>query len=156
MTRQEAEYLYGWLENTYPRNYRDVDLRQKATTIDNLAKVFAHNTYKDVQAEYERVFANQKNEPHPSEIRKSIKAEVKKAVQAVDPYEVLRKHPMYAEIEHAYGARATRRAAKCCVEKCSIAELQFRLEHDTECTEKDYSDVIKQMRRGEMRAPYNA
>ncbi len=44
MTRQEAEYLYGWLENTYPRNYRDADLRQKATTIDNLAKVFAHNT----------------------------------------------------------------------------------------------------------------
>ena len=144
MTRQEAEYLYGWLENTYPRNYRDA--RQKATTIDNLAKVFAHNTYKDVQAEYERVFANQKNEPHPSEIRKAIKVEAKKIVNAVDPYEVLKKHPKYAEMERAYGARAVRRAAKCCVEKCSIAELQFRLERDTECTEKDYSDVIKAMR----------
>lgn len=130
MTRQEAEYLYAWLENTYPRNYRDVDLRQKATAIDNLAKVFAHNTYKDVQAEYERVFANQKNEPHPSEIRKSIKAEVKKAVQAVDPYEVLRKNPKYAEMEMAYGERACRRAAKLCVETASIGELKFRLERD--------------------------
>ncbi len=138
MTRQEAEYLYAWLENTYPRNYRDVDLRQKATTIDNLAKVFAHNTYKDVQAEYERVFANQKNEPHPSEIRKSIKAEVKKAVQAVDPYEVLRKHPKYAELEMAYGERACRRAAKLCVETASIGELKFRLERDTSCREGDF------------------
>lgn len=135
MTRQEAEYLYGWLENTYPRNYRDADLRQKATTIDNLAKVFAHNTYKDVQAEYERVFANQKNEPHPSEIRKSIKAEVKKAVQAVDPYEVLRKHKKWTEFCMAYGERTVRRAAKLCVETASIGELKFRLEHDTPCRE---------------------
>ncbi len=130
MTRQEAEYLYGWLENTYPRNYRDADLRQKATTIDNLAKVFAHNTYKDVQAEYERVFANQKNEPHPSEIRKGIKAEVKKTVNEVDPYEVLRKNPQFAEMEHAYGAREIRRQAKCCIETASIGELKFRLERD--------------------------
>ena len=130
MTRQEAEYLYGWLENTYPRNYRDADLRQKATTIDNLAKVFAHNTYKDVQAEYERVFANQKNEPHPSEIRKSIKAEVKKTVNAVDPYEVLRKNPQFAEMEHAYGATEIRRQAKCCIETASIGELKFRLDRD--------------------------
>lgn len=142
MTRREANDLYGWLRDTYPRNYATADERRVATVIDNLAKVFAHNTYKDVQAEYERVFANQKNEPHPSEIRKSIKAEVKKAVQAVDPYEVLRKHPKYAEIEHAYGARATRRAAKCCVETASIGELQFRLDFDTACTEKDYLAVI--------------
>lgn len=130
MTRQEAEYLYGWLENTYPRNYRDADLRQKATTIDNLAKVFAHNTYKDVQAEYERVFANQKNEPHPSEIRKSIKAEVKKTVQAVDPYEALRKHPKWYEFCEAYGEREAVRQAKCCVETASIGELKFRLDRD--------------------------
>jgi hypothetical protein len=130
MTRQEAEYLYGWLENTYPRNYRDADLRQKATTIDNLAKVFAHNTYKDVQAEYERVFANQKNEPHPSEIRKGIKAEVKKTVNEVDPYEGLRKNPQFAEMEHAYGAREIRRQAKCCIETASIGELKFRLDRD--------------------------
>lgn len=141
MTRQEAEYLYGWLENTYPRNYRDVDLRQKATTIDNLAKVFAHNTYKDVQAEYERMYASQKNEPHPSEIRRAIKVETKKVVNESDPYEKLRRHPKYAEIEMAYGARAARRAAKCCVETASIGELQFRLEHDTECREGRFAIV---------------
>ena len=50
MTRQEAEYLYGWLTNSYPRNYRDADLRQTATAIDNLTKVFAHFQYKEVQA----------------------------------------------------------------------------------------------------------
>lgn len=138
MTRQEAVNLYGWLRNSYPRNYRDVDPRQEATTIDNLAKVFAHYSYKEVQEEYERVFANQKNEPHPSEIRKSIKAEVKKAVQAVDPYEVLRKHPKYAEFEMAYGERACRRAAKLCVETASIGELKFRLERDTPCREGDF------------------
>lgn len=130
MTRQEAEYLYSWLENTYPRNYRDADLRQKATTIDNLAKVFAHNTYKDVQAEYERVFANQKNEPHPSEIRKAIRSERKKLVQAVDPYEELRKHPKWDDMCRAYGERTVIRQAKLCVETASIGELKFRLERD--------------------------
>lgn len=151
MTRQEAEYLYGWLQNTYPRNYRDADLRQKATTIDNLAKVFAHNTYKDVQEEYERVFANQKNEPHPSEIRKAIKTETRKAVKAEDPYEVLQRHPKWDEMCRAYGRRACRRAAKLCVETASIDELKVRLENDTPCTEKDYSDVIAAWRSKQQR-----
>lgn len=130
MTRQEAEYLYGWLQNTYPRNYRDADLRQKATTIDNLAKVFAHNTYKDVQEEYERVYANQKNEPHPSEIRKAIKTETRKAVKAVDPFEVLQKHPKWDEMCRAYGYKEVKRQAKLCVETASIGELRMRLERD--------------------------
>lgn len=130
MTRQEAEYLYGWLENTYPRNYRDADLRQKATTIDNLAKVFAHNTYKDVQAEYERVFANQKNEPHPSEIRRAIKAETKKAVKAEDPFTVLQRHPEWDQLCRAYGYSEVKRQAKLCVETGTIGELKFRLERD--------------------------
>lgn len=130
MTRQEAANVYAWLRNTYPRNYRDVDPRQEATTIDNLAKVFAHNAYKDVQEEYERVFANQKNEPHPSEIRRAIKTEARKTVKAVDPYEVLRKHPKWAEMCQAYGERECIRQAKLCVETASIGELKFRLERD--------------------------
>ena len=130
MTRQEAEYLYGWLQNTYPRNYRDADLRQKATTIDNLAKVFAHNTYKDVQEEYERVYAFQKNEPHPSEIRKAIKTETRKLVKAEDPFEVLQRHPQWDELCRAYGYSEVKRQAKLCVETASIGELKFRLERD--------------------------
>ena len=132
MTRQEAEYLYGWLENTYPRNYRDADLRQKATTIDNLAKVFAHNTYKDVQAEYERVFANQKNEPHPSEIRAALKGETKKrAARATDdPVTALRRQPGWDMLCQAYGEREVIRQAKCCVETASMGELRFRLDRD--------------------------
>lgn len=139
MTRQEAEYLYGWLENTYPRNYRDADLRRKATTIDNLVKVFAHNTYKDVQTEYEQIFSRQKTEPHPSEVKARIKGERKKVVQQEDPYEILKRHPKYAEMERAYGTRAIRRAAKLCVEKASIDELQFRLERDTDCREGSFA-----------------
>lgn len=137
MTRQEAEYVYGWLENSYPRNYRDADLRQKATMIDNLTKVFAHNTYAEVQAEYERIYAVQKNEPHPSEVRANLRGEtkLKAAAPDVDPYEVLRKHPKYADMERAYGVRATRRAAKLCVETARCDELKFRLEHDTPCRE---------------------
>lgn len=132
MTRQEAEYLYGWLENTYPRNYRDADLRQKATTIDNLAKVFAHNTYKDVQAEYERVFANQKNEPHPSEIRAAIKGEQRRKIAKAetDPLEKLKQHPKWFELCQAYGEREVRRQAKLCVETGTMDELRFRLERD--------------------------
>jgi hypothetical protein len=130
MTRQEAANLYGWLKATYPRNYRDVDPRQEATTIDNLAKVFAQNSYKDVQTEYERVYANQKNEPHPSEIRKAIKVEAKKVVSQVDPYEVLRKNQKWNEMCEAYGERECRRQAKLCVETAGIGELKFRLERD--------------------------
>jgi len=139
MTRQEAEYVYGWLENSYPRNYRDADLRQKATMIDNLTKVFAQFAYADVQAGYERIYATQKNEPHPSEVRANLMRggdrRQSAAAPEVDPYEVLRKHPKYADMERAYGARAVRRAAKLCVETASIGELKFRLEHDTPCCE---------------------
>lgn len=129
--------MYGWLENSYPRNYRDADLRRKATTIDNLAKVFAQDQYIKVQAEYERIYGLQKNEPHPSEVKANLRGETKPKAAApdVDPYEVLRKHPKYADMERAYGARATRRAAKLCVETASIGELKFRLEHDTPCRE---------------------
>ena len=137
MTRQEAEYVYGWLENSYPRNYRDADLRQKATMIDNLTKVFTHNPYAEVQAEYERIYAVQKNEPHPSEVRANLRGETKRKAAApdVDPYEVLRKHPKWDDICRAYGERTVRRAAKLCVETASIGELKFLLEHDTPCRE---------------------
>ena len=132
MTRQEAEYLYGWLQNTYPRNYRDADLRQKATTIDNLAKVFAHNTYKDVQEEYERVFASQKNEPHPSEIRAALKQETRQTVAraSVDPLQSLKQHPEWDQLCRAYGEKEVKRQAKLCVETGTIGELKFRLERD--------------------------
>ena len=137
MTRAEAEYLYGWLENSYPRNYKDADLRRKATTIDNLAKVFAGNTYKEVQEEYERIYSVQKNEPHPSEVRNNLRSEEtqRTAAPSFDPYEVLRKHKKWTEFCMAYGERAVRRAAKLCVETASIGELKFRLEHDTPCRE---------------------
>ena len=140
MTRTEAEYLYGWLENSYPRNYRDADLRRKATTIDNLAKVFAHDTYKSVQEAYERIYAAQKNEPHPSEVRANLRGETKQRAAApeVDPYEVLRKHKKWIEFCMAYGERTVRRAAKLCVETASIGELKFRLEHDTPCREGSF------------------
>ena len=132
MTRTEAEYLYGWLENSYPRNYRDADLRRKATTIDNLAKVFAHDTYKSVQEAYERIYAAQKNEPHPSEVRQSLRGEERqqREVATVDPYEELRKHPQWDQMCHAYGERECIRAAKLCVETATIGELTFRLRYE--------------------------
>ena len=139
MTRVEAEYIYGWIENSYPRNYRDADLRQKATMIDNLTNVFAHNTYAEVQAEYERIYAVQKNEPHPSEVRANLMRggdrRQSAAAPEVDPYEVLRKHPKWDDICRAYGERTVRRAAKLCVETARCDELKFRLEHDTPCRE---------------------
>ena len=138
MTRREASDLYGWLADTYPRNYKDADQRRIATVIDNLARVFAGNPFRDVLAEYQRVLMYQKTEPHPSEIRKALKGEVRAAVQRDDPYEVLRRHPKYAEMELAYGERACRRAAKCCTETASIDELKFRLENDTTCREGDF------------------
>ena len=99
--------------------------------------MFAHDTYKDVQEAYERIYASQKNEPHPSEVKQSLRGEARqqREVAAADPYEVLRKHPKYAEMERAYGERAVRRAAKLCVETATMDELKFRLEHDTPCRE---------------------
>lgn len=143
MTRQDAYNLYLWLENSYPRNYREADERRKATTIDNLAEVFRYNAFADVLAEYKRVYATQKNEPHPSEIRAAIKSETRKAVKAEDPLEVLKRHPKWDEMCRAYGERACRRAAKLCVETASIGELRFRLENDIPCTEKDYSAEVR-------------
>lgn len=144
MTRQEANNLYGWLSASYPRNYKDADPRQIATTIDNLAKVFAHYSFRDVQAEYERVYGLQKNEPHPSDIRKALKAETThhKRGAEIDPLAKLRQHPKWDEMCRAYGPRACRRAAKLCVETGTMDELKFRLENDTPCTEKDYSEII--------------
>jgi len=133
MTRQEAEYLYGWLENSYPRNYKDTDLRRKATTIDNLAKVFSDNIYREVQEEYERIYSIQKNEPHPSEVRANLREEKTQRVAApsFDPYEVLRKHPKWDEMCRAYGKRECIRMAKLCVQTGTIGELKFRLTYDT-------------------------
>lgn len=134
MTRQEAEYVYGWLENSYPRNYRDADLRQKATAIDNLTKVFAQFAYAEVQAEYERIYSNQKNEPHPSEVRANLMRggdrRQSAAAPEVDPYEELRKHPKWDQMCHAYGERECIRAAKLCVETATIGELTFRLRYE--------------------------
>lgn len=130
MTRQEAYNLCLWLENSYPRNYRDADERRRATMVDNLAEVFSNNAFPDVMAEYKRVYSMQKNEPHPSEIRAAIKTEARRTVKAEDPLEVLKRHPKWDEMCRAYGERACRRAAKLCVETTSIGELKFRLEND--------------------------
>lgn len=130
MTRQDAANLHDWLRNSYPRNYKDETERQYATAVDNLADVFRYNAFADVLAEYKRVYAMQKNEPHPSEIRAAIKTEARKAVKAEDPLEVLKRHPKWDEMCRAYGERACRRAAKLCVETASIGELKFRLEND--------------------------
>ena len=130
MTRQDAANLHDWLRNSYPRNYKDETERQYATAVDNLAEVFRYNAFVDVLAEYKRVYATQKNEPHPSEIRAAIKSETRKAVKAEDPLEVLKRHPKWDEMCRAYGERACRRAAKLCVETSSIGELKFRLEND--------------------------
>jgi len=130
MTRQDAANLHDWLRNSYPRNYKDETERQYATAVDNLADVFRNNAFVDVMAEYKRIFATRKNEPHPSEIRAAIKSETRKAVKAEDPLEVLKRHPKWDEMCRAYGERACRRAAKLCVETASIGELKFRLEND--------------------------
>lgn len=130
MTRLEAVNVYGWLRNSYPRNYKDVDPRREATTIDNLVKVFGNYSYKEVIAEYERVFANQKNEPHPSEIRRAIKAEEKQKVITELPEVILRRHPEWDMFCKAYGEREVIRQARCCVETASIGELKFRLLRD--------------------------
>lgn len=143
MTRQDAANLHDWLRNSYPRNYKDEGERQYATAVDNLADVFRNNAFVDVLAEYKRVYATQKNEPHPSEIRAAIKSETRKAVKAEDPLEVLKRHPKWDEMCRAYGERACRRAAKLCVETASIGELKFRLENDIPCTEKDYSAEVR-------------
>ena len=137
MTRKEAADLYGWLKASYPRNYRDVDARTMATTIDNLSKVFAQDQYIKVQAEYERIYGLQKNEPHPSEVKANLRGEREQVMAAatVDPYEVLKAHPKYAEIAHAYGERTTRRAAKLCTMTATVGELRFHLEHDLPCRE---------------------
>lgn len=130
MTRQDAANLHDWLRNSYPRNYKDENERQYATAVDNLADVFRNNAFVDVMAEYKRIFATRKNEPHPSEIRAAIKTEARQAVKAEDPLEVLKRHPKCDEMCRAYGERACRRAAKLCVETASIGELKFRLEND--------------------------
>lgn len=130
MTRQDAANLHDWLRNSYPRNYKDETERQYATAVDNLADVFRYNAFANVLAEYKRVYATQKNEPHPSEIRAAIKTEARRTVKAEDPLEVLKRHPKWDEMCRAYGERACRRAAKLCVETASIGELKFRLEND--------------------------
>lgn len=130
MTRQDAANLHDWLRNSYPRNYKDENERQYATAVDNLADVFRNNAFVDVMAEYKRIFATRKNEPHPSEIRAAIKTEARRTVKAEDPLEVLKRHPKWDEMCRAYGERACRRAAKLCVETASIGELKFRLEND--------------------------
>lgn len=130
MTRQDAANLHDWLRNSYPRNYKDENERQYATAVDNLADVFRNNAFVDVMAEYKRIFATRKNEPHPSEIRAAIKTEARQAVKAEDPLEVLKRHPKWDEMCRAYGERACRRAAKLCVETETIGELKFRLEND--------------------------
>lgn len=147
MTRQDAANLHDWLRNSYPRNYKDETERQYATAVDNLADVFRNNAFVDVMAEYKRVFATRKNEPHPSEIRAAIKTEARRTVKAEDPLKVLKRHPKWDEMCRAYGERACRRAAKLCVETATIGELKFRLENDTPCTEKDYSEEIKAWKR---------
>ena len=143
MTRKEAADLYGWLKASYPRNYRDVDARTMATTIDNLSKVFAQDQYIKVQAEYERIYGLQKNEPHPSEVKANLKGDAaeRRKIATADPdevYKALKKHPKYAEIENAYGARATRRAAKLCVVTGTVNELMFHLQYDTPCREGSF------------------
>lgn len=130
MTRQDAANLHDWLRNSYPRNYKDENERQYATAVDNLADVFRNNAFVDVMAEYKRIFATRKNEPHPSEIRAAIKTEERRTVKAEDPLEVLQMHPKWDEMCRAYGERACRRAAKLCVETATIGELKFRLEND--------------------------
>lgn len=133
MTRKEAEYLYGWLENSYPRNYRDADARRIATTVDNLGKVFAQFPYQDVLAVFEQIYASQKNEPHPSEVKARLMSEREERhgrAAEFDPYEVLRRKPEWDEFCHAYGEKACKRAAKLCVQTASIAELKWRLMMD--------------------------
>ena len=133
MTRQEAANLYGWLKATYPRNYRDADLRQEATTIDNLADVFGAFQYVEVIAEYKRTFKQQKNEPHPSEIRKGLKMDggsIKTGYSPDEAYAKLRQHPKWYEFCMAYGERECKRAAKICTQTASIGELKFRLLYD--------------------------
>ena len=130
MTRQDAANLHDWLRNSYPRNYKDETERQYATAVDNLADVCRYNEFVDVMAEYKRIFATRKNEPHPSEIRAAIKTEARRTVKAEDPLEVLKRHPKWDEMCRAYGERSCRRAAKLCVETASIGELKFRLEND--------------------------
>lgn len=137
MTRKEAAELYKWIVAAYPRNYKNVDDATVTIHIDNLASVFYYLPFKDVLDEYKRVYGQQKNEPHPSEIRAALKDDTRKApVKATDdPYEVLRKHSQWDEMCHAYGERACRRAAKLCVVTASIDELKFQLEHDLPCHE---------------------
>ena len=142
MTRREAADLYGWLKDTYPRNYRDADDRRDATTIDNLARAFSENTFTEVIAEYQRAFTRQKTEPHPSDIRAAIRHEGRRGVPAAaeerDPYEILKQHRKWPEFCQAYGERACRRAAKLCTQTAGINELTFRLQHDLPCREGSF------------------
>lgn len=143
MTRKEAQELYKWLMAAYPRNYRNVDETTMAMQVDNLASVFYYLPLKDVLEQYKRTFGQQKNEPHPSEIRAALKDDTRRPAAAkaeTDPYEILRKHPQWDEMCHAYGERACRRAAKLCTVTAGINELKFHLECDLQCREGKFHD----------------
>lgn len=140
MTRREANDLYGWLRDTYPRNYATADERRVATVIDNLARVFANNSFNEVLDEYQRTYTYQKTEPHPSDIRAALKGETKQKAAAddLDPYEILKRHRKWPEFCQAYGERACRRAAKLCTQTAGINELAFQLQHDIPCREGSF------------------
>ena len=140
MTRREANDLYGWLRDTYPRNYATADERRVATVIDNLARVFANNSFNEVLDEYQRAYTYQKTEPHPSDIRAALKGGTKQKAAADDrdPYEILKQHRKWPEFCQAYGERACRRAAKLCTQTAGINELTFRLQHDLPCREGSF------------------
>lgn len=130
MTRNEVVMLWDWLSKTYPRNYKNMDPAAVEISMDNMAYAFKGYTFPAVMAEYRHKYLVSKTEPHPSEIRSAIKAEVKQATKREDPYEVLRRHPKWDEFCRAYGNKECVRQAKICVETATVDELKFRLERE--------------------------
>lgn len=133
MTRMEAINLLGWLKDSYPRNYAGADERRVATILDNLARVFANEPFGAVLEEYQRVYCQQKNEPHPSEILAGIKNKkgpAQRSMAGPDPeaiYEKLKQDPEYDQLVHIYGKYMVRRMALICTQYGTMAELKWRL-----------------------------
>lgn len=133
MTRNEAINLFGWLKDSYPRNYAGADERRVATILDNLTRVFAQEPFGAVLDEYRRVYCQQKNEPHPSEILAGLRNQrgpVVRGLEGPDPEEIyakLQKHPEYDQLVRIYGKLEVRRMALISTQFGTMAELKWRL-----------------------------
>ena len=130
MNRQETVIVFEWLRASYPRNYKSLTEKEAETKLENLAYTFRACTFPDVINTYRRAYAEQKTEPHPSEVLAAIHSSQvgqRQERQQADPYEELRRHPEWDQLCRAYGASYVRYVAKI---SQSMKELKYLLAHN--------------------------